>query len=214
MAAIRDSADVWLLQGPLGVYLLERLFVSEQVVPFFPFFVFGCCLSISYPHPVVHLRRQTSAAGSLRRISAVRRSSYMDFCAVVFFQYDRVWCGGQLLALRALYVNPTAIRWLACGVILRHPFSRNAATMLRAAALVAVATGMYQSPLLSVAGARLGDDPDHGARRRRRLASRVLYAARSCCSRWSLPWKFFCACQNLPSCVLWIWAVRATWTRW
>ena len=49
MAAIRDSADVWLIQGRWGVYLLERLFVTEQVVPFFPFFVFGCCLSISYP---------------------------------------------------------------------------------------------------------------------------------------------------------------------
>jgi hypothetical protein len=149
MAAIRDNANVWLLQGRWGVYLLERLFVNEQVVPFFPFFVFGCCLSISYPVLL--------SAFGVKRLQLVHYAAFPLYVAfpiwifaLSFFSNTIAFGVGQLLAVCALH----CLRPLLMGApwaVLRHPSLRSIGRMLCAAALAAVATGMYQSLLLSVA---------------------------------------------------------------
>ena len=77
MAAVRDSADVWLLQGRWGVYVLERFIVTQQVVPFFPFFVFGCCLTMSY-------RILLSAFG-------VTRATISHYLAFVLYAGFPIW---------------------------------------------------------------------------------------------------------------------------
>ncbi|MBU6198760.1 MAG: hypothetical protein KGP08_03840, partial [Xanthomonadaceae bacterium] len=44
-AALSTNADVWVLDGRWCEYLFERFIVSQPIVPFFPVFLFGLCMS-------------------------------------------------------------------------------------------------------------------------------------------------------------------------
>jgi Glucosyl transferase GtrII len=148
--AVRDSANVWLIQGRWGGYLLERLFVSEQVVPFFPFFVFGCCLSISYP-----ILLSAFGVKRLQLIHYIAFPLYVAFpvwiFALSFFSNTIAFGLGQLLATCAVrYCRPLLLE--APGALLQRPvWPRTTAHMLRAAAFAAAAIGMYQTFAFSVA---------------------------------------------------------------
>lgn len=48
MGALGAHKQSWVLAGHWGVYLFERFIVAQAVVPFFPIFLFGLALAISY----------------------------------------------------------------------------------------------------------------------------------------------------------------------
>jgi hypothetical protein len=150
LGAVRDSANIWLVQGRWGIYLLERFFISEQVVPFFPFFIFGCCLAFSYPILL--------SAFGVRRLTLVHYVAFPLYAAfpvwlfaVSFFSNTIGFGLGQLLAACAVRCcRPLLLD--APGVVLgRATWRRTLGRMLCAAAFAAVAIGMYQTFVFSVA---------------------------------------------------------------
>ena len=142
LGATRMSAAVWLVQGRWGIYLVEQVF-RQQVVPFFPFFIFGCCMSASY--------------ALLLSAFGVTRSRFVHYLAFAIYAAFPVWVFalsffsnaigfglGQLCAVFALY--------LARSLLLSPTPSENRlSVVLRSAALGAAAIGMYQSFIFTIA---------------------------------------------------------------
>jgi hypothetical protein len=148
LSAVRASADVWLIQGRWGIYLLERWVISEQVVPFFPFFIFGCCLALSYPILL--------SAFGIKRLTVVHYAAFALYAAfpiwlfaISFFSNTIGFGLGQLFAIGAVRACRPVL--LDAPGVLRMTWSRTLARLLRAAAFAAAAIGMYQSFIFSVA---------------------------------------------------------------
>ncbi len=150
LSAVRESANVWLVQGRWGIYLLERFCISEQVVPFFPFFVFGCCLALSYPILL--------SAFGVRRLTPVHYAAFPMYAAfpiwmfaVSFFSNTIGFGLGQLLAACAVR-SCAPLLSAASGVALQRPtWPRKLALVVRPAAFAAAAISMYQTFAFSVA---------------------------------------------------------------
>lgn len=142
MAAVRDVADVWLRQGRWGVYLLERFIISQQVVPFFPFFVFGCCLTISY--------RVLLTAFGAARVTFAHHLVFVLYVgfptwmyAIAFFSNTIAFGLGQLTVVLAFAVARPVLE----AAQPRMQLSLFASCLV-ASGLLAVSIGLYQSFLL------------------------------------------------------------------
>ena len=148
--AVRSSPDVWLVQGRWAVYLLERFVVSRQVLPFFPFLVFGGCLALSY-----RMLLDTFGIERLGKIDYLAFTLYAGYPLWIFplsfFSNTMAFGLGQLFAVAAVY-NVGAV------LSLRDAGARSAhcAPVLRAALFGAIAIGMYQSFVFLVASVSLG----------------------------------------------------------
>jgi len=148
--AVRDSPDVWLIQGRWGVYLLERLVLHEQVVPFFPFFVFGCCLSISYP-----VLLSAFGVARLRFIHFAAFPLYVAFPIWIFslsFFSNTIGFGlGQLCSACAIYFARPLLAAGLSSSFARPAWRSTAAALALSATFAALAISMYQSFCFSIA---------------------------------------------------------------
>jgi hypothetical protein len=149
--AVRSSPDVWLVQGRWAVYLLERFVVTRQVLPFFPFIVFGACLALSY-----RLLLDAFGVERLGRIDYLAFALYAGFPLWIFplsfFSNTMAFGLGLLLAVAAAGNVRTMLSLRDGGA----PLKRLAAPMLRAVAFGALAIGMYQSFVFVIASVSLG----------------------------------------------------------
>ncbi len=134
MAAGRESADVWLLQGRWAIYFLERFFISQQVIPFFPFFVFGCCLAISY--------RRLLAAFDIDRLEIAHFLAFVLYAgfpvwmyAVSFFSNTIAFGLGQLAAVMSFVAARPVV----------DSMRYRARSVASAACLLALSIAFYQS---------------------------------------------------------------------
>ncbi len=141
--AVRDSPDVWLVQGRWALYLLERFVVTHQVLPFFPFLVFGGCLAVSY-----RMLLSTFGIERLGKIDYLAFTLYAGYplwiFSLSFFSNTIAFGLGQLFAVAAVY---------NIGAVLSR---RGAVAAMRAALFAAIAIGLYQSFVFVVASVALG----------------------------------------------------------
>jgi len=149
--AVRSSPDVWLVQGRWAVYLLERFVVGRQVLPFFPFIVFGGCLALSY-----RLLLETFGVERLGKIDYLTFTLYAGYPLWIFplsfFSNTMAFGLGLLFATMA-------VRDVRVVLSLRDTdatIQRALAPVLRAAFFGAIAIGMYQSFVFVVASVSLG----------------------------------------------------------
>lgn len=149
LAAIRHSADVWVIQGRWGVYLIGTFFVSQQVVPFFPLFIFGCCLSASYPILL--------SAFGVERLKAVHYVAFPLYSAfptwifaLSFFSNTIAFGLGQLLASCALYFLRPFLISVPRKISNRSGWQQTCLEVFRVAILVATAISMYQTFVFSI----------------------------------------------------------------
>ncbi len=149
--AVRDSPDVWLVQGRWTLYLFERYVISQQVLPFFPFLVFGGCIAVSY--------RLLLSAFGIERLGKIDYLAFSLYAAypiwifsLSFFSNTMAFGIGQLLAVVAVYNIGVALSLHNTGAAAR----RATLPMVRACLFGAAAIGMYQSFVFSVASLSLG----------------------------------------------------------
>ncbi len=149
--AVRSSPDVWLVQGRWAVYLLERFVVARQVLPFFPFIVFGGCLALSY-----RLLLDTFDIERLGKIDYLAFTLYAGYPLWIFplsfFSNTMAFGLGELFAVAAVYNIRAVLSLRSDGATLK----RLIAPVLRATAFAAIAIGMYQSFVFVVACVSLG----------------------------------------------------------
>ncbi|HZP67915.1 MAG TPA: glucosyltransferase domain-containing protein [Rudaea sp.] len=147
--ALRDSPDVWMIQGRWGIYLLERFVVSQQVLPFFPLFVFGCCVCFSYP--------QLLAAFGVPRLRFVHYAAFPLYAAFPIWTFALSFLSNTLgfgLGLLAAACAVARFASLAVGVsqTMRPGTKRSPARDFAAACgFGAMALGLYQSFLFWIA---------------------------------------------------------------
>ncbi|MHB8744559.1 MAG: glucosyltransferase domain-containing protein [Sulfuricaulis sp.] len=153
-AALRTNASVWVLDGRWCEYLFERFIVSQPIVPFFPVFLFGLCMSISYTILL--------AAFGVERMSFVHYLVFPLYVAfptwtfLVSFTANISSAGvAQLAVVGALYYYRGACLDPASGDI---PVKRSSVAKRCAVAilLLGCAIGLYQSFLFAFVVLGLG----------------------------------------------------------
>lgn len=149
--AVRSSPDVWLVQGRWAVYLLERFVVARQVLPFFPFIVFGTCLALSY-----RMLLEAFGVERLGKIDYLTFTLYAGYPLWIFplsFFSNTMAFGFGLLFAVAAVCNVRSVLSLRDG---GARVKRMLAPALRATVFGAIAIGMYQSFVFVVASVSLG----------------------------------------------------------
>jgi hypothetical protein len=149
--AVRDSPDVWLVQGRWTLYLFERYVISQQVLPVFPFLVFGGCVALSY-----RLLLRAFGIERLGKIDYLAFTLYVAYpiwiFSLSFFSNTMAFGLGQLLAVAAVCNIGTVLSLHNAG----SARQRLVLPMVRACLFGAAAIGMYQSFVFSVASLSLG----------------------------------------------------------
>ncbi|MDE2085509.1 MAG: glucosyltransferase domain-containing protein, partial [Xanthomonadaceae bacterium] len=153
-AALSTNADVWVLDGRWCEYLFERFIVSQPIVPFFPVFLFGLCMSISYTILL--------AAFGIKRMSFVHYLVFPLYVAFPTWTFLASFTANissagvaQLAVVGALYCYRDACIDPASG---SSPVNRSSTVKRCAFAilLLGCAIGLYQSFLLAFVVLGLG----------------------------------------------------------